>query len=156
MKKYVFIIIAIFALLSCGKEAEGQIAKGTVFSGSQTVIEDDLTAADTLSVVGTDSTMTYTVTANKPGALFYNVAIQLDSVSGTPTFTCDFKGKVFEDDAWSDLDTDIIWTGTTSDTTVLFSEQSTAVFMRYFQVQVNGSAATGTALVDKISVKVWP
>lgn len=156
MKRFLFIAIAIFTLLACGKDAEAQIAKGKVFTGTQYVIEDGLTAADTLSVVGSDSTMTYTITANKADDLFYDVAIELDSLSGTPSFTCDLKGKVFENDAWSDLETDIVWAGTSSDTTVRFQEHSTAEFMRYFQVQVNGGAATGSALVDKISIKLWP
>jgi hypothetical protein len=156
MKRFIIFTIALLALVACGNDVNGQIAKGKVFSGTQTVVEDDLTAADTLGTYSTDSTMTYTVTANKADDLFYDVAIQLDSLSGTPTFTCDFKGKVFEDDTWTDLDTDIIWTGTSSDTTVRFQQHTTAEFMRYFQVQINGGAATGSALVDKISVKLWP
>jgi len=156
MKRFLFVIIPFLFLFACGNDAQGQITKGKVFSGSQTIIEDDLSAKDSLSVVGTDSTMTYTITANKPGVLFYDLAVQMDSISGTPYFTFDLKGRVFEDDAWSDLETDIVWTGTSSDTTIRFQEHTTAEFMREFQLRIDGAAATGSALVDKISFKVWP
>ncbi len=153
MKRYIFILIAVFSLLAC---ANAQIEKNKTFSSNRWVVEDELSSSDTLGTLAGDSVLTYTIKANKPDDLFYDVNIELDSISGTPDFLLDLKGKVFENDAWTDLETDIAWKGTSSDTTVVFQEHSTAVFMRYFQVQVNGQASTGTARVDKISLKIWP
>lgn len=103
-----------------------------------------------------DSVLTYTFTLNKPDDVFYDIKVELDSVSGTPDYDIDLKGKVFEGDSWTDLETDVTWDGTSSDTTVTFQEHSTAEFMRYLQVQINGQASTGAATVTNVELKIWP
>lgn len=102
-----------------------------------------------------DSVLYYNVLLNKAVDVFYDVQIELDSVSGTPNYDVDLKGKVFESDSWTDLETDVTWDGETSDTTILFQEHSTAVFMRYLRLEVNGQAGTGAATVDRIGFKIW-
>lgn len=103
-----------------------------------------------------DSTLTYTLYLNKPDDVLYDVKVSLDSISGTPDYVLDLQGKVFESDSWTDLETDVNWTGTSTDTTVVFSEHSTAVFMRIFKLTVNGQAGTGAATVDLTEWKIWP
>jgi hypothetical protein len=144
-------VIVLLTLVVC--KADAQTAKVKTLNLTQWVWED---ATDySLSTSG-DSVLTYTFLANKADDLFYDIQVKLDSVSGTPDYDVDLKGKVFENDSWSDLETDVTWDGTSSDTTILFQEHSTAEFYRYFQLQVNGQASTGAATVTHVEIKFWP
>jgi hypothetical protein len=150
MKKLLFLAILI-AFVAC--KADAQTTKAKTLNNTQYVFED---ATDySLSTSG-DSVLTYTFLANKADDLFYDIQVKLDSVSGTPDYDVDLKGKVFANDSWTDLETDVTWDGTSSDTTILFQEHSTAEFHRYFQLQINGQASTGAAIVDRVEVKFWP
>lgn len=133
--------------------ANGQTTKAKSLNGSQWYYNDD--SDYSLAITG-DSVITYTITLNKPDDVLYDVQVTLDSVSGTPDYLVDLKGRVFTDDSWSDLETDVAWKGTSSDTTILFQEHSTAVFYRQIQLQVNGQAATGAATFSKVEFKIWP
>lgn len=148
MKKLLFVLTLIVAFIV---SANAQVKQVTL-KKDQSVLE--VTTDYSLSTAG-DSVLTYTVLANKFDDLFYQIQVELDSVSGTPDYDIDLKGKVFENDAWSDLETDVTWDGTSSDTTITFTETSTAEFYRYFQLQVNGQAGTGAATVDRIDFKFW-
>jgi len=150
MKKYLILIVVMF-MFAC--QAIGQTAKSKTLNGTQWYYGDDSNYS--LAITG-DSVLTYTITLNKAEDVFYDVQVTLDSVGGTPSYILDLKGKVFTDDTWSDLETDVAWTGTSSDTTILFQEHSTAEFYRIIQLQVNGQTATGAATVDKVEVKIWP
>ena len=145
------LLVAILVFVSC--QADAQATKVKTLRTTQWLYEDANNVS--LSTSG-DSVLYYTITLNKPDDLFYDVQINLDSVSGTPDYDVDLKGKVFEGDSWTDLETDITWDGTSSDTTILFQEHSTAVFMRIIQLQVNGQASTGAATADKFEIKIWP
>jgi hypothetical protein len=150
MKRYI-ILLMVIALFAC--KANGQTTKAKALNSTQWYYGDD--SDYSLAITG-DSTLTYTITLNKPDDVLYDVQVTLDSVGGTPSYVMDLKGRVFTDDTWSDLETDVTWYGTSTDTTILFQEHSTAVFYRQIQLQVNGQAATGAASVDKVEVKIWP
>lgn len=151
MKK---IILIVFALsLFIGINVQAQTAKVKGLNLSQWYYSDD---SDYSLTTSGDSVLTYTVTLNKADDVFYDIQVVLDSVSGTPDYDIDLKGKVFEGDAWSDLETDVTWDGTSSDTTILFQEHSTAEFYRIIQLQINGQATTGAATVSKFEIKIWP
>lgn len=143
-------IILLTLLISVNAFAQLSVIK--VLSPDVTYYSDD---TDYSLSVSSDSTLTYTITTNKANPLFYNVRIDMDSVSGTPNYTFDLKGKVFESDAWTDLEDDITWTGTSSDTTIKFTQNTTSEFMRIFQIQVNGLAGTGAADIDRVQFKVF-
>ena len=148
MKKLVILSVLLLSAFA----ANAQITKNASLRADVWFL--DVTADYSLSTSG-DSVLTYTVLLNKPVDVFYDVQIELDSVSGTPDYDIDLKGKVFPNDSWSDLETDVTWDGTSSDTTILFQEHSTSVFYRYLQLQVNGQAGTGAATIDRMSFKVW-
>lgn len=150
MKKYI-IILVVALLCACGVDA--QTVKAKSLNASQWYYGDDSNYS--LAITG-DSVLTYTITLNKPDDVLYDVQVTLDSVSGTPDYVIDLKGRVFNDDSWSDLETDVAWKGTSSDTTILFQEHSTAVFYRQIQLQVNGQAGTGAATFNKVEFKIWP
>jgi len=149
MKK---IVLLLFVALLFACNVDAQTAKSKTLNSSQWYYGDDTNYS--LAITG-DSVLTYTIKLNKADDVFYDIQVVLDSVSGTPDYDVDLKGKVFEDDAWSDLETDVTWDGTSSDTTILFQEHSTAEFYRIIQLQVNGQAATGAATVNKVELKIW-
>jgi hypothetical protein len=146
----IIILLLVALLFAC--KVDAQTAKAKTLNSSQWYYGDDSNYS--LAITG-DSVLTYTFTLNKPDDILYDIQISLDSVSGTPDYDVDLKGRVFSDDSWTDLETDVTWDGTSSDTTILFQEHSTAEFMRYLQVQINGQAGTGAATVDKIELKIW-
>lgn len=148
MKSIFILLITLFVAFN----VSGQTAKAKTLNGEQWYYADD--SDYSLAITG-DSTLTYTITLNKADDLLYDVQITMDSVGGTPNYVLDLKGRVFTDDSWSDLETDVTWTGTSSDTTVLFQEHSTAVFYRQIQLQVTGQAATGAATLSKVEFKLW-
>jgi len=149
MKK-ILILLVVVSFVAC--KAKGQTVKTKALNYQQWFYGDD--SDYSLSTSG-DSVLTYTITLNKATDVLYDVQIVLDSVSGTPDYDIDLKGKVFENDAWSDLETDVEWDGASADTTILFQEHSTAVFYRYLQLQVNGQAGTGAAALSKTEFKIW-
>lgn len=148
MKRIVILIFSLVLVVG----AMAQTTKTKALSTNQWYYSDDSNYS--LSTDG-DSVLTYTFTLNKADDVLYDVQIALDSIGGTPNYVLDLKGKVFEDDDWSDIETDVEWTGTSADTTILFQEHSTAVYYRYIQLQVNGQASTGAAQVDKVELKIW-
>lgn len=152
MKNIFAILITAFLFVS----VNAQLTKSTTLQGGQTLYEasDPLVASDSLHTAG-DSVFYWTIKLNKPVEVLYDVQVELDSLSGTPDYDVDLKYKVFDNDSWSDAETDVTWDGTSSDTTITFSEHSTAIFATQVQLQVNGQAGTGAAKVGKISIKLY-
>lgn len=152
MRKYILLLIFVF--VSIGTYAQKTVA--TTLSQTQTLVEisNPLVASDSLHT-GSDSTFTWTIRLNKAVDLLYDVQVELDSLSGTPDYDVDLKYKVFENDSWSDAETDVTWDGTSSDTTITFTEHTTAIFATQLQLQVNGQASTGGAKVSKLSLKLY-
>lgn len=152
MKKYILIFSILFFAL--GMSAQKTLS--TTLQPGQTYTEksDPLVASDSLHTAG-DSVFYWTISLNKPVEVLYDVQVELDSLSGTPDYDVDLKYKVFENDSWTDAETDVTWDGTSSDTTITFTEHSTAIFATQIQLQVNGQASTGGAKVSKLSLKLY-
>lgn len=149
MKKY---IVLIAAFLFIAFSSFSQTAKTKTLNTDQWYYGDDSNYS--LTIEG-DSVLTYTITLNKAEDVFYDIKLNLDSVSGTPDYDVDLKGRIFTGDAWSDLETDVTWDGTSSDTTITFQEHTTAVFYRQIQLQINGKTGTGAATLDSFELKLW-
>lgn len=152
MKNIILSILISFFVIG----AFGQITKSNTLNTGQTLIEiaSPLATSDSLHTAG-DSVFLWTIKLNKAVGLLYDVQIELDSLSGTPDYDVDLKYRVFENDAWTDAETDVTWDGTSGDTTILFQEHSTAIYATQLQLQVNGQLSTGGASVEKISLKLF-
>lgn len=101
------------------------------------------TSADTSSVYNVWSKI---IMPNKPDRLFYDFRVKVTEVSATTNTSIVLKGKKMAGDAWTPIDT-IQYYGAGTDTTVIFSEVSTAVFWRFLQVYIapaNGKVKTTT------------
>lgn len=149
MKNIILLLVTVLFAFNLN----AQTVKAKALNSTQWYYSDD--SDYSLAITG-DSTLTYTITLNKPDDVLYDVQVTLDSVGGTPDYVVDLKGRIFTDDTWSDLETDVTWSGSSSDTTILFQEHSTAVFYRQIQLQVNGQAGTGAATFAKVEFKIWP
>lgn len=75
----------------------------------------------------------FDVLLDKPAPVYYDIAVRLDSVDA-PSATVRLLAKKFEFDAYTALDT-VTWAGT-ADTTFYWSENTTATFYNFFNVEV--------------------
>lgn len=153
--KTIFLLLISALLFASACDVNAQITRTKTMSASTWIDTYEGRTKDTVSV-NADSVFYYVLTANKADDLFYDIKIALDSLGATPNYVIDLKAKVFPDDDWTSLETDVTWTGTSSDTTIRFTEQTTAEFYRIFRVEINGQAGTGKAGIGKIQTKFWP
>lgn len=108
------------------------------------------------SIDAVDSLYSIVLTLNQTYPIKYNIRHKLDSVSGTPTTTVYLQGRVFTSDSWSAI-SNVYWAGTSSDTTITFTENSTAKFYRQLRIyhDADGSV-TQKYNLDELEVKLWP
>lgn len=90
-------------------------------------------AADSISA--TDTAFTYDVEVNKPNALFYNFKVKLTELSSPCTMTVSVMGKMYVDDVFTPI-TSGTYSGSGTDTTIIFTQNTTAQFYRYYRVKV--------------------
>jgi hypothetical protein len=150
MKQIKILLALIMLLVVC--QANAQITRSRTLEPTRYYYLD---ASDYSLAVTGDSVLTYTITLNKGQSILYDVQATLDSVGGTPDYLVDLQGLVFPGDTPTDLETDVNWTGTTSDTTILFTEHTTPVFVRQLIFKINGQAGTGAATLDKLEIQIW-
>lgn len=85
----------------------------------------------------TDSTWYYTVLKESDAGLRYQIKVSLDSIGGVKKkVAVVLKAKQWDSDSYTTVTTTYWWNG--RDTTILFTQTSTAQYYRYFQVFVQG------------------
>lgn len=99
------------------------------------------TAADT-SISG--KVLNKAVIVNKATPVYYNIGVTLDeqTAGSCPVI---IQGKIFDEEAYTPIDT----LTATSDTTIYFTQNTTAQFYRYFNIQVK--AGSGKFKVTNIT-----
>ena len=111
----------------------------TVFGAGEVKLSADAylygytgTAADT-SISGV--VLNKAVIVNKATPLYYNIAVTVDEVTAG---SCPIiiQGKIFDGETYTAIDT----LTATSDTTVYFTQNTTASFYRYFNIQVKAGS----------------
>lgn len=144
MKKLIFIaLFGLFAFISNAQQVTGTIAPGVTFLSD-----------------GTDYTLTNTTVAYT----LYNAAqhypatqdflCNLDSLAGDHTnVAVAVYGRKFDTAAWAQIGSTINWTGSTSDTTIVFSN-ATANRYRSYKVEYTGTG-TGTTTIDLQQFKLF-
>lgn len=128
MKKFILFLMALIAVVA---SVSAQVTSPAVeldrdgwyyyFGGSATV--------DTASTGGAWSKI---IMPNKPQILFYDMRVKITEVTATTSTAIALKAKKMDTDAWTTVTT-ITYKGTGSDTTVVFSEASTATHWRFYQ-----------------------
>ena len=142
MKKLVFLLIAIFAV---------------VIAEAQTVY---VNKPSTYAAYNADVTVTNTTAATVyfEGAQDYpatqDYLCQLDSTSGDHTdVAVALYGQKFPTSAWVQIGSTVNWVGTTSDTTIVISN-ATANRYRKYKVVFTGTG-TGVTTVDSQEFKLY-
>jgi hypothetical protein len=106
------------------------------------------------ATTATDSTWYWTTIKESVIPVKYDIKISLDSVSGTKQVTpVVLKAKKFISDSWTTITT-INWTNG-HDTTVLFNQNSTAQYYRYWQVYIKSNRKAFIFKVTELSQKFW-
>lgn len=89
----------------------------------------------------------FEILLDKPAPVYYDIAVRLDSVDA-PSATVRLLAKKFEFESYTAIDT-ITWAGT-ADTTFYWSENSTAKFYNFFNVEVECTDGELNATVNYV------
>lgn len=139
MKKILFVFVALLFAVTVAAQDETVPRGGTNFNVT-------LTAADTIS----DNSTTLSKTIGVGGKLavqLYSIQVSLDSISGTPTEAWVLAGSM-DNVNWTTITT-VNWTGTSSDTTFLYTDISTGVAWPYMRV-MGTESGTAKAQLTKL------
>jgi hypothetical protein len=110
--------------------------------------------ATTYATTATDSNWYFTTLKESHGPVKYDVKLSLDSISGTQSAVAIvIKGKKFASDDFTPIDT-ITW-ALGSDTTIVFTQNTTALFYRYFVIDITTALKGFIIQVDELSEKFW-
>lgn len=149
MKKLLFIILAIFSCV-------------VIFSQESSVADKYLGYEQTWftynglsnALTATDSVWYFTVQKESNHRLFYDFKVDLDSVGGTAQVVpVVIQGKKFLSDSFTPLDT-ITWTAG-ADTTIYFSESTTAQQYRYYRTYIRSELKGFLIKITELSGKLW-
>jgi hypothetical protein len=144
MRKLMFLI----TLIAVTFMATAQMSTANIRPG-QTYAED-----------GTDVTLTNAVAqywlVNAPQNYYtaQTITVALDSLAGDHTsVTVGVSGRVSDQAAWTDIGSDIVWSGTTEDTVIVWSNTAENAYRQY-KILFTG-AGTGTTTIANREFKQW-
>jgi hypothetical protein len=127
MKKFLSLLFAL--VLICTVSAQ----KTVKLASNLYAVEYTGVAADSISA--TDTAFTYDVEVNKPNALFYNFKVKLTELSSPCIMTVSVMGKMYIDDDYTTI-TSQAYSGGGTDTSIVFTQNTTAQYYRYYRVKV--------------------
>ena len=127
---------------------------------AQANLQPEVWAAEYVSVSAGDTVGAATVTTwnrgwmlNKGDALFYNAKVKVsDHIAGAGCSVV-MQGKYFAGDAYVNIGSALVWSGSGTDTTFTFTSNTNKVYYRYLNFLV--TRTTGVAAIDyvKLSLK---
>ena len=126
--------IILFLLLALSLSVSAQ-------SGRSYTFPFDLYATEALGFSAADTATnaapwSFTIMPNKGNTVWYTFAVKITEVSATTSTVIQLQHKKFAYQAWANLGSAITYKGTGTDTTALFTEESTKTFARYIRVLV--------------------
>ena len=89
-------------------------------------------SVDSVSV--NDTVFAKEIFVNKPTTLYYNVSVKITEIASA-SCTISLQGKIFSDDVYTNITT-ATYSGGGSDTTVIFTQNTTKQFYRYYRVRI--------------------
>jgi hypothetical protein len=98
------------------------------------------------TITSNQATWNYWFNSGKRTKFYYNIAVLLDSTD-TPDMNIKLQERDFTFESWSDV-TSVDWSGTSSDTTIYLTDESTGVLHRQLRVLV--TRTSGSAKIDDI------
>lgn len=157
MKKLIIILVMFAFVVATYAQADKTMAAND--SKGSWLYESSLGSGDTIGAG--DSTWYYTVYPNKGERLYYNISINIDSVGGTggvanlvPVI---LQGRDLSSDSFTNIDT-IAWTGSasaTNDTTIRFTQETTAQFYTEYRLSITAANDSFRALIDWIKFRFY-
>ncbi|MCK5607516.1 hypothetical protein KAR91_36875 [Candidatus Pacearchaeota archaeon] len=155
MKNLLIGIITLLFLFTFEAEAQKSKTLAAKDPRGSWLWETNLAANDTTGAG--DSTWTYTVKPNKGERLYYDMELDVDSVSGTGGVVAVapfiLQGRRLSTHAWTNIDT-ANYSGT-ADTIIRFTQITTAQFYTEFKVTLTQANSAFGLLVDKFKARFW-
>ena len=107
-------------------------------------------STDTVGAVGT--TWTKAIQLNKLDGLFYNASVKVADVTAGAKCSVALQGKFFSGDAYTTITT-VTWYAGGTDTTILFTQNSSKIYYRYLNFRVTRVAAKAKVDLINLSLK---
>lgn len=141
------IVLLFVVLLALAVQGMAQTNK------NRTVSIDNYAEVYTTDIVlaGNDSLLNFAVNFQTDVEYFYDIVLNLDSTASTSAASVQLQGKLWDSDSYADIGSAVTWAGTSADTTIKFSQHSTAQFYQYLRLVVDGDSCT----VDFIKERIW-
>lgn len=141
-------MLLLIAVLGIAISSIGQ-DKNVSFGDATWMYEFPFTTADSVSQF--DTLYYVQFTTNKPSPVKYDIQVGIDKLSGTPVTAISLQGKKWAGDAWTNITT--VSYGGTADTTINFTQVSTAQYYRMFRV-LHDKVGTGAGKYKILTTKV--
>jgi hypothetical protein len=126
MKKFVVLLLLMIACFTIQAQYSKTLGVGEYGIGYTGLAKDTVSA--------TDTAFTYEYTVNKATPLFYNIACKVLKVSAG-SCSISIQGRIFNTDAYTNITT-YTFAGSQADTTVVFTQNTTAQFYRTYRIKV--------------------
>ena len=153
MKNLLIILLSCFFLGILAQDKNYSIPVNKVSGEAYTWYTISFPATDTVS--STDTLFQVRIFTNQDYAYYYNIKHTLDSVSGNPAASIYLKGRNFDTETWSNIDT-VSWVGTTSDTTFYYNSVSSRSFYRQLLIYHDAiSDSTQKYKLTNLEIKIW-
>jgi len=151
MKKYLLILVMAFVALAINAQSR---TTSVSLTDGQTYHLYKGVSADTCGL-GT-TTWYYPITTKLDFHPFYDVKLNIHRMQGTAArVACVWQARKFPDDSWTAL-TSTIYGGTQADTSLLYTQITTATFYREFRLSMTVSGSTRQQTrVDSLMVKYY-
>jgi hypothetical protein len=128
MKKILFLICLVAFIFSSATAQKSIKLAPNVYAVEYTGVTAD-------SISATDTAWTYDIQVNKANATFYNLKLKLTELSSPCIMTVSLMGKIYVDDDYTTIGSHQ-YLGAGTDTSLLFTQNTTAQFYRYYRVKV--------------------
>ncbi len=139
------IIILGMMLIAFASTAQRNINKTVTVSNYAYLYNTDITLR------GNDTILNYAINFQTANKYHYEIAIALDSIASTSSASVQLQGKIWDTDSYSNIGSAIAWAGTSTDTVIKFSEQSTLQTNQYLRLVIDGDSCT----VDYIKERIY-
>ena len=135
MKKLILFLIIVISFVSVNAQTNVNFPKNDYYFQSYTGV-----TADTIGVGQTTWNKAYCLFV--PQSVLYNVKLKVEEVTSDFKATVALQGKIHASDSYSTITT-YTYTGTGSDTTLVFSQPTTKQVYRYFNLLVTRTSGKG-------------
>lgn len=143
MKKFIVILVLV-ALATVGY-SQHAVNKSVASPNYADLYNGDL------ALLGKDTLLTYSINFKTIDKFYYDGVVKLKSTAVTKGASVQLKGKLWDSDSYANIGSAVVWKGTTADTTIAFTQDTTLQKYQYLQYVIDGDSAT----VDFVKTRMW-